>query len=569
MTAPTTVFARFAECLDKCPDATAIHLVEIGKSATISYAELYADACRSAAGLARLGLKRGDRVLLALATGREVLGLYLGALATGIVPILLPELRAPGSRFEQALDLAKRVTAHHVVVAAEVAPALRASLAARPVVVSEVLAENASPLSLAVDPSAIAHLQPTSGSTNSPKLAVVRHGNIAANVSAIGIAIGSKAEDRVVSWLPLFHDMGLICISCALYWGCPLVLTDSANFVRNPLRYWLELISTYRGTISPAPTSAYQTCVRLTRLRACSELDLTSWRVAFCGAEPVHRHTLDEFSASFSRFGLRPSTLLPVYGLAEATLAVSIPPPGRSLVTQEIDMELLEKAGKARPAAGHPVRSQHLVALGGPLPNHHLRITDEAGRPLADGEVGEIEVSGPSIIDGYWQDEGGGLKRPDGFLRTGDLGFIANGELYVTGRSKDVIILQGRNLLPSLLERVVDQSLDFRIQDGVAALGITNEKLGTEELHLLVESRQVPPANQSMLEQRIREVLDDAFAVSGFFIHWLPKGALHKTTSGKIQRSKCRDLIRSTEEIRTADATKSIASNGQPTNNRL
>jgi acyl-CoA synthetase (AMP-forming)/AMP-acid ligase II len=554
-----TVLDRFAECLERRPDDVAVCLVEGGgQGRDFSYADLYRCARRAAAGLAGLGLERGDAVLVALPTCQELLGIYLGALASGVVPLILPEphaLRTPEVYAHQVDRLAAPAAARHLVVTGEAITALASAVVERAVVVDELFAAGEASLSLAADPAALAHLQATSGSTGSPKVAEVRHRNVSANVAAIGEAIAQRPGDKVVSWLPFYHDMGLICLSCVLFWQRPLVLTDPGNFVRHPIRYWLQLISDHRGTISPAPASAYQICARLARRRRFPGLDLSSWRVGFCGAEPVHRRTLDEFFTAFSPQGLSATTLLPVYGLAEATLAVTIPALGRPPVSDEIDLARLEREHLAVPVEPGCSRPHQMVALGPPLAGHRVRVVDESGRELAERQVGEIEVLGPSVVDGYCgDDEGSLLKRPDGYLRSGDLGYLAAGELHVTGRRKDIIILRGRNLLPSQIERVVEEALDSGIHQGVAAVGVENEELGTEELHLLLESRQVPPEGRAQLEQRVREALTEAFEVGGGYIHWLRKGTLPKTTSGKIRRSRCRELI-----LGDADAARDAA----------
>lgn len=548
MSATSTIAARFAASVESAPEATAVRLVrQGGETEVLSRRDLHAQAARAASGFAALGVGRGDVVLFLLPTCREMLGFYLAALHTGVIPLVQPEPRGgqAGTLYaEHVRRLADALGARHALALPEARASLAAVLGDRAVDARHLLEHGEADLAPACTPGDVAHLQATSGSTGVPKVAVVRHGNLDANVRAIGDAIAERQGDRIVSWLPLFHDMGLVCLSCALSWGRELVLTDPSNFVRNPIQYWLQLVSSFGGTVSPAPTSAYQVCARLARRRRFEGLDLSRWRVGFCGAEPVHARTVAEFHAAFAPYGLPATTLLPVYGLAESTLAVTIPPQGEPPLLDTVDGALLE--GELRAVPPRPGgRAVSLVCVGRPLAGHELRVTDAAGRPLPDRRIGEIETRGPSVIDGYWSArDTEGLKRPDGFLRTGDLGYLDGGALYVTGRRKDILILRGRNLLPSLVEALVEEVVANGIQNGVAAIGLTNEEIATEELHLLIESRAVPPPGCREIEEAVRRALQETFEVTGIYLHWVPKGSLPKTTSGKLKRSSCREIAR-------------------------
>jgi fatty-acyl-CoA synthase len=551
----TTVVDRFAESLERSPGATAVHLVsQGGDTQELSYEDLHATARRAARGLASLGIRRGDVVLLLLPTCREMLGLYLASLYTGVIPLIQPEPRAvqtTGLFAEHVQRLAACAGARHVLALPAVCEGLRHTLEECAVDALGLFDQGEADLAPVTGPEDVAHLQATSGSTGEPKVAVVRNRNVSANVRAIGEAIHQRPGDRVVSWLPLYHDMGLICISCTLYWQRPLVLTDAANFVRHPIQYWLQLISSFQGTISPAPTSAYQVCARLARRRRF-DLDLSRWRVAFCGAEPVHPRTLAEFQEAFAPCGLPETTLLPVYGLAESTLAVTVPSQGSRPGLDIVDGALLETEHRAVPA-GPGARPITLVCVGRALAGHQVRVTDADGRPLPDRHVGEIEALGPSVVDEYRGGDSDGLKRPDGYLRTGDLGYLDGGDLYVTGRKKDILILHGRNLLPSPLEALVAEVVANGIHNGTAAVGLWNEEIATEELHVIVESRQVPPPDREELEERVRNALRETFEVTGIYIHWVRKGEIPKTTSGKIRRSLCQEIAREQRELaRTA-----------------
>jgi fatty-acyl-CoA synthase len=543
-----TVVSHFAESVRRRPHATAVSLVGGSEAVhTLSYEDLYSAACQAAWALRELGVRKDDRILVAMSTCRESLAIYLAALYTGVIPVLMPKpsgTRAPELHADQLNGLAARTGARCVLLDAQRYDSLTSLLEGRAVDTESFWGHGETQLEPVATPESVAHLQVTSGSTGVPKLAVIRHGNIGANVQAIGMAVGQREGDRVVSWLPLYHDMGLICISYVLYWQCPLVLTDASNFVLNPFKYWLKLISDFGGTISPAPTSAYQVCARLAQRRRFSDLDLSRWRVAFCGAEPVPEDALRSFHAAFAPYGLPATTLLPVYGLAEATLAATIPPANTPPHAESVDGPVLEATGRAVPAPHTCARPLVMVSVGSAIPGTEVRVVADDGHPLGERQVGEIEIAGPSVIDNYWDNESAAdLKTPDGYLRTGDLGYLAEGQLYVTGRKKDIIIHYGLNLLPTRIERLVEQVVDNGILGGVAAVGLWKKETSTEEVHLLVESRVVPPADSQALEEKMRAALREAFALSSAHIHWIKKGQLPKTTSGKIQRHRCKELI--------------------------
>ncbi|HEU5321283.1 MAG TPA: AMP-binding protein, partial [Methylomirabilota bacterium] len=390
----------------------------------------------------------------------------------------------------------------------------------------------------------IAHLQSTSGSTGTPKLAVVRHRNITANVRAVGAAIGHRPDDVLVTWLPFSHDMGLIGLAYALLWQIPIVVCETTLFVQNPL-LWPQWMSRFGGTLSPAPNSAFQMCARLARLRPPRGLNLAAWRVALCGAEPVFETTLQQFRAAFAPAGLRDTTVLPVYGLAEATLAVTISAPGAPLRVDRVDSDALGAEHRAVPRGDGGARSLAVVGVGRAIPGHHLRVVDADGRALPDRQVGEIEFAGPSVVDGYWSkpEAPAALRRPDGFLRTGDLGYLADGILYVTGRHKDLVIVGGRNYSPNQIEAFVENLLDSPVTPAVVAVGVEDPSLGTEQLHLLLDTRLAGGEAPRAVEERVRQGLEEVFGLGGTAVHWVTGGEIPRTHSGKVQRFLCRQLV--------------------------
>jgi acyl-CoA synthetase (AMP-forming)/AMP-acid ligase II len=540
--------AAFFNALDRRPDAIAVVYVDPGGGAhRLTYSDIYREVARAAGGLADQGFCRGSVLPILLPTTPTCLGVYLAALATGVVPVLLPAPRGVGGRAvgERLTWLLRETGARRVVVDEPGANVLGTTFADAILLVEGLVSCPPTDVCPIIDANDVAHLQPTSGTTGSPRLAVIRHSHIAANAQGIGIRIAVRPTDRVVSWLPLYHDMGLICLSCVWQWGCSLVLTDPGNFVCHPINGWLRLISDHGGTISAAPTSAYQACIRVARRRPPASLDLSGWRVGFCGAEPVPAQVMSDFHATFGPSGLAANSILPVYGLAEATLAVTIPNLGTHASFDRVGANpLAEGVAEPERVAGSERR---LVAVGRPLPGHMIRIAGPNGVPLTERRVGEIQALGPSVIGEYWgcPPSGAGLFTPDGYLRTGDLGYLADGQLYVVGRAKDVIIIAGRNLIPTQIEEIVTSELEPFGPVAVAALGLPSAEAASEELHLLIECGR-HRADWTGLEERIRASVRGYFGVGVANVVWVGRGDLPRTSSGKIQKHACRSLIGST-----------------------
>ncbi len=540
-----TVIDALLDSARRTPDRLAFRVIERDER---EYALTCADTAHligeTATGLRRQGLAEGDHVILVLPTSRDFLALYLGCLYAGVVPLVAAEPTGGGTgRWTANLRaLAEQARAGHVITSPELTGPLASALPV-PVSTPDALRGTyAPPDRPRARPDTLAHLQATSGSTGVPKLAMVRHQNITANVGAIAEAIHARPDDSLVSWLPLFHDMGLIGISYALHARIPMILADPVNFLRNPMS-WLRWIDRHGGTLSPAPSSAFHICARVARRRPPGPLDLSSWRVALCGAEAVHEHTMREFQDTFGPFGLPETTLLPVYGLAEATLAATISDVERPYAVDRVDAEAVSAKGYAEPRAADDPRSVGMICVGRVLPGHRLRVVDEDGGALPERAVGEIEVAGPSVIDGYLPGPGGELTTSDGFLRTGDLGYLLDGEVYVTGRRKDLVIISGRNYIPDQLERFVEAVIGSPRTPAVVAVGVQDPDLLTEQLHLLLDERLAEAGDREKAADRVRRALAEAFGITGVALHWIPRARLPRTTSGKIQRHLCRKLI--------------------------
>ncbi|MGI9484314.1 MAG: AMP-binding protein [Geminicoccaceae bacterium] len=561
-----TALERLIHHIATTPHQFAIRIIEPGLSTReLRYKDIHQLMASVAQGLQNASLGTGKPALLVLPTSCQLLGCYLGCMISGIHPIIVapPQDSHSPSRFAIHLrEIVDRLDAAVVLCKADLGHGIKEHLGT-PVLDAAAICDEpaddgilADILSSDIHERRIAHLQATSGSTGTPKAAVVTHSNIASNVDAIGRVIGVRSNDLLVSWLPWSHDMGLIGLSYAFYWGIPAVFSDVSNFIRNPL-VWLSWISDYQGTISPAPNHAFHICARLAALKPPKHLRLDHWRTALCGAEPVSDKTLAAFQAAFGRFGLQDTTLRPVYGLAEATLAVSIPSSDQRYRIDHIATHSLLNEKRAEPVERQQ-SNMSFIGLGSAIPGHELRIASEHGDPLPERQIGEIEVRGPSIIPGYWNSskETNSLLRDDGFLRTGDLGYVSDGHLYVTGRNKDLLKLGGRNFSALQIENFVGRLLPDIVPTTCVAVGMYDEGLQTEALHLLLDMRVVPDDRMRRhVERDLRSSLTAGLGITGSYLHWIRAGQLPKTPSGKVQRFLCRQMLEDKLSERTQTRT--------------
>ena len=532
------------------PEAIAYHLIEAnGDRFDLSYRDVLDLATRAKGFYQGIGIRESEVVILALTASRAFLALYLAALAEGIIPLVVSfptGAEWPDGASEKLAQLAVQVNACAICVAAR-PEQLPDSLKKMSIHVFPEF-EDLSPVQLQFSgkqPDHIAHYQATSGSTGNPKIAIVRHGNLAANVLGIGHALGHRAEDKLVSWLPLSHDMGLVGLSYSLYWQCPLIWSPPSKFVRNPF-FWLRMISDYQGTLSPAPNSAFHICARLAQRRRFTGIDLSSWRVALCGSEPVYEETMLAFQRAFKVMGYRAETMLPVYGLAEATLAVSIPKVDEQPYVESIDAELLRNEPVATLAGHDGPGVKRMVNVGQPIIQHALRIADNQDQPVPNRHLGEVQVKGPSIISGYLSNEAAtrAAMTEDGFLRTGDIGYLSDEGLYILGRKKEIIIIHGKNYAYNDIENQVKNLLDRNLVREVVAFAAFRSDLGSEQLHLAIEGvPRVDETFRSDASSRIQLYLADQLELKNVQIHWAQKGTIPKTTSGKLQRHLCSGLF--------------------------
>ncbi len=455
--------STLVEALERLPDGEARGFRFLGldrQERYYPYAAMRAEAKRRAAFLAAAGLEKGDRVALLLPENHEFVLTFLGASVGGLVPVPM----YPQATFK-AIDAYIDILAHIVeaadaraVVCMEQNRDVMEKLAGRPemegrtlLFAPEAFEGDPPPFERpVVTPEDLCFLQFTSGSTNKPKGVMVTHANLVANATSfLGPAGLNRTPDDVgVSWLPLFHDMGLIgFVLGTLIVDLPVVLMPTAHFARMP-RLWLELISKHKGTITYAPNFAYQLVAKRVREKDLESLDLSSLRVAGCGAEPIRAKTLLEFAERFAPCGFRAEALLPSYGMAESCLAITFHPRETKMVVDRVDPAAM-RDGVARPATEGDESALEIVSCGVSFPDHEVKVVNEAGEELPERRVGEIVARGPSVTPGYFRnEEATAAALREGWLHTGDLGYVANGALHICGRIKDLIIINGANHYP-------------------------------------------------------------------------------------------------------------------------
>jgi len=536
------------------PDRVQIVYLAEQRETPLSYRQLHESSLALATGLQRCGLQPGQTVAIMLPTSPEYFFTYLGILRAGGIPVPI----YPPARPSQLEDHVRRHTGilsnarTRLLISVPAAMQVSRLLQARVpglhrvhTAAQLIAAGQGQPFTpVAVRAQDIAFIQYTSGSTGQPKGVTLTHANLLANIRAMASATQACADDVFVSWLPLYHDMGLIGAWLGSFTlGFRLVVMSPLAFLGSPRR-WLEAISQYGATLSAGPNFAYELCLNRIDDAVLAGLDLSRWRLAFNGAEAVSAETVTRFSQRFAACGLRATAMTPVYGLAEASVGLLFPPLGRGLRIDSVDREIFQAQRRAQPST--EATALRFVACGRALPSHEIRIVDDAGQPLAERIEGRLEFRGPSATQGYWhapQQTAGLFRDSQGeWLDSGDRAYLAEGDVFVTGRVKDIIIRAGRNLYPQEIEEAVGQVAGIR-KGCVAVFGRQDARSGTERLVVLAEVSPRAEQNQEALREAVAQAVLASIGEPADDILLAPPHTVLKTSSGKVRRSACRTLV--------------------------
>ncbi|OLZ62100.1 hypothetical protein AVW11_23820 [Streptomyces amritsarensis] len=507
----------------------------------LPYALLAAGARRVAAGLVRAGVGRGDRVAIVSSTSPGFLLSLFGAWRAGAVPVILPLPHRLSDLPDFVAEVNRRldhVDARCVVVADAFGDFVTGRITGdRPVLTCGELAAEREGIGgpVLTRPDDLAYLQFTSGTTGLPRAVALTHRQMLTNAAVCCERLGLERDRSVhVSWLPLYHDMGLISVLAGMAYRIKLVLQPPEDFLARP-DSWVDALSRFRATSTVAPNFAYGLAAEGMRLRP-RDLDLSHLEVCGDGAEPIRAGTLEQFVEAGSAYGLRPQAMTPMYGMAEATLAVAMGEATRPLVWDHVSRAGLQAGGVARPVPADAPDARALAVCGPPVPGVRVEIRDADGTPRGEREVGEICVSSPSLMRGYWRDpEATAAVLRDGRLHTGDLGYLTeDGGVVVCGRIKDMIIVSGRNLYPEDYEHVAAKVEGVRPVCAAFALPDTERMIvAFESAKGVADHQEVAARVMKRLREHLGHAPDKVVA--------LDKGAIPRTSSGKVQRSLCRE----------------------------
>ncbi len=565
---PATTLAAAIEEAAKCDPTRGFRFVPEtsgdASEASFSYTAIERASARYGGALQALGLRKGDRVALILPTNEDFVLCFFGALRAGIIPVpIYPPLGL--GQLQGYLDNTRHIVrksgAKILVTDSRIKRLLGTVQAASPdleqIVAVEAIRESQEALRAArIDPSDVAFLQFTSGSTSRPKGVTLTHANLLENIHAF-MSVGLKAGDGTdvgVSWLPLYHDMGLIGFVLApLVTKNPTIFIPPLLFLKRPAT-WLQIISRHKGTVSYGPNFAYALCCKRIRERELEGVDLSSWRVAGCGAEPIRPETLESFAEIFAKRGFKKEALLPSYGMAESSLAICFTELAEGMKTLTVDADTLWGEGVAKEDAN----GIRVVSCGKAFPAHDIQVfaQDDAtsATPLGENKVGELRIKGPSVMKGYWEDEERTKETFAGdFLKTGDLGFLNAGHVYICGRSKEVIIVNGRNYYPQDMEWEAAKVPGVR-KGNVIAFGSRDPSGQEVDRERVVVTFEVQDPQELEIEKRtadlvaaVRKSIQEGMALSVDDVVPLLPGVLPKTSSGKLQRARTRELYESGE----------------------
>jgi acyl carrier protein len=547
-----TLTEALAYHVERQPDRLTVFMYEEQQEFPLSYRALWDGAMGYAAGLAEAGLQPGQMVAIMLPTCKEYLYSFYGVLLAGGVPVpLYPPARLTTieDHMTRHVGILRSAGASIMITIPEAKPLaylLRAQVESlhRILVPAELNGQSGRDFRpVHGNPGDTGFLQYTSGSTGSPKGVVLSHANLMANVRAMGAAVNANPEDVFVSWLPLYHDLGLIGANFAtLVLGFPVVLMSPLAFLSRPAS-WMRVIHRHRGTMSGGPNFSFELCLRRISDEDMEGLDLSSWRFAFNAAEPVSPETIVEFEKRFGRYGLRRNCLSPSYGLAESSVGVAITVPGTPWRADRLERDRFTRTGEAVAARPDDPSPLVVIGCGTPIPGHDIRVVDAAGLELPDRQEGHLQFRGPSSTSGYYRNPeatrtlfGGG-----GWLNTGDRAYLSDGTLFLTGREKDIIIRGGRNISPYELEQAVGDLAGVR-RGCVAVFGSRDAATGTERVVVLAEMRDKDASRHDDLKRMINDLAVGLIGAPADDIVLAPPATVPKTSSGKIRRVAAREF---------------------------
>ncbi len=544
-------FATIAEALDFAggqPTGINLHSLRGELTEVLPYAALCGQARALASRLLATGLLPGDRVALAAESDADFIRAFFGCQYAGLAPVPTP-LPAPFGGKDAYVAHIRRMLisagARGAFAPPALAPWFEEAAEGLGLVAAGAVGQlpDAGPTNLPpVDPDGLCYLQFSSGSTRFPLGVAVTQAALMANVSAVGVhGLGVTSGDRTVSWLPLYHDMGLVgMLLNSLAFQLSIDLLPTGAFVRRP-RLWLDLISSRRGTISYAPTFGYELAARRATAMDVSSLDLSTWRVAGLGGDMIRAEPLRSFEQAFGAARFDPRAFVASYGMAEATLALTLAPTGRGLGTDVADIDRLERVGRAMAPASPDARQREFAVCGAPLPGHRIEVRDETGLLLGDRRVGRIFATGPSLMKNYFgaPEETEQVMSGDGWLDTGDLGYTVNSQIVITGRAKDLIIVNGRNVWPQDLEWTVEREVASLRGGDVAVFSVFEDR--GEQVVALVQCRLADVSAREALKNEVETLLRVRHGIEVSVV-LTPPHSLPQTSSGKLSRTRAKSL---------------------------
>ncbi len=541
-------------------------------SAVLSYADLMRQAKVLARKLLGLGCQRGARVGIIAETEPMFHRFFFACQYAGLIPVALPagiQLGAHGAYVSQVRQMLKGCGVAIVVAPDTYASFMTEAVQGLHLVMAgkqedfDALPETDIefvPLG-AHDP---AYLQYTSGSTSFPRGVEISQKTVLSNLMEIAsFGLKMDADDRFVSWLPFYHDMGLVgFILVPLIGQLSVDFIGSRTFAMRP-RLWLKILSDNRGTISSAPTFGYALCAKRLRLADVASYDLSRWRAACVGAERINPAPLEAFAKILQPSGFDRNAFVACYGMAECVLATSLAPLGEGLNVDVVDKKLMAYTGEAKPSNGNAAAVSAYVDCGKILPGFEFAIIDDEGNELGDRHCGHIHLKGPSVMDGYFRDEKSTREvlSEDGWLNTGDIGYRTGDHVYITSRSKDVIIIKGRNIWPYDLEILAEQTDGVKL-GGVAAFAVTDDE-HVEQAVLVVETREKSTEKRQQISQEISQVIHAHFGVN-VLIDLTPRGTLPRTSSGKLSRSQSKQGYLARKTLQGVEQSAAKAAEKQP-----